>query len=161
MINKAIQISNKSSDTIIVFKVSDDLTNVIDGLNANLGGIQDLLLAEFDSGIHIINIDADSSLKYAGTMDSSKNGLITINPSAQSSQGRGMLVLGHEVVHFRDYKANVSNWSEYKMQTELNAFAWEEANYKNFIPSSDHDYYGTNIADNVRKVKNGTYNHGH
>ncbi len=104
-------------------------------------------------------LETDESLKSAGNMDANKYGLITINPSAQGSVGEGLLVLGHEAVHYRDYRLNDVNWSQYDTQTELNAFAWEQANYKTFLPESLHKWYSDDLNKNIRSVNNGTYGH--
>ena len=149
----------KKGDKTLIINISTKLDNIIKGLDNNTGKIKDLLINEFGFGTNVLTVDADESLKSAGNMDANKNGLITINPSGQGSVGEGLLVLGHEAVHYRDYTLNNANWSQYVTQTELNAFAWEQANYKTFLPESLHKWYFDDLNKNIRSVNNGTYGH--
>lgn len=149
----------KKGDKTLIKNISTKLDNIIAGLDNNTGKVKDLLINEFGFGTNVLTVDADESLNSAGNMDANKNGLITINPSGQGSVGEGLLVLGHEAVHYRDCTLNNANWSQYDTQTELNAFAWEQANYKTFLPESLHKWYFDDLNKNIRSVNNGTYGH--
>jgi len=113
--------------TTLNLDISNELDVLIDGLKSKSNTFADDILREFGNGSFSVRIDADYGLKYAGIYDP-KTTNITMNPNSYyGSAGRAQLILGHELIHFRDGPYADGN------TTEINAYSWEKRVLSNYI----------------------------
>ena len=129
----------------ITLHISNELESLITALQSDNSKLASSILGEFKDGYYSLNVDADYRIPYAGTHSS---GLISINPNAYNGHtGVAQLILGHELIHYRDYKIYGGSFMyQYVNQTEVNAYSWEFKNVNKFIaPGNYQDMYNSNV----------------
>lgn len=120
----------------IVLNISNELTQLIEALTLDASQLADAILGEFESGRHRVSVSANYRLHDAGLFN--KDG-ITLNPNGfHGHKGVAQLVLGHELIHYRDHAVWGVSYSQRGSESEVNAYRWEIRHAGRFI--SDVNY---------------------
>ncbi|RUO17955.1 hypothetical protein, partial [Aliidiomarina haloalkalitolerans] len=120
----------------IVLNISNELTQLIEALTLDASQLADAILGEFESGRHRVSVSANYRLHDAGLFN--KDG-ITLNPNGfHGHKGVAQLVLGHELIHYRDHAVWGVSYSQRRSESEVNAYRWEINNAHSFILAESH-----------------------
>ncbi|MCO4321229.1 RHS repeat-associated core domain-containing protein [Aliidiomarina quisquiliarum] len=126
------------SGKMLTLNISNELTVLIEALTTDASEFADAILRELSVGKHRVRVDADYRIKDAGKYVIRERS-ISLNPNGLHGHGGvAQLVLGHELIHYRDHQAWGSSYRQRIDESQVNAYSWEMLHARQFISAPSY-----------------------